>query len=251
MPVVTSEVGLGDTYTPVVVNFTATSTTVTGSSILTFNPATASFGNVLGGSTPTLNVTLNNAGTASGNFTGVSSNNGISGPASGTAAVGNNSLAIQLQANANGSNTLNAAASYTYTITNTSNTGDTATPKTVTITANIGSATADNSNSPSTFGPALSGPVAAAGSYAGLFSTVGATTGTGGAPVEHTTAKILAGTNSGPNTVNVSMSWRTRNQDETRVSEGGNPTSPPLPPIKTTLVSDVVNLTRTDSVSNT
>jgi fibronectin-binding autotransporter adhesin len=83
---------------------------------------------------------------------------------------------------------------------------------TVTLLGNVGSATADASNSQSTFGPAMIAPVAANGSYANLVSTVKSTTGSGGAGMVGTTATILGGTNSSGSAQTVSMAWRTHTQ---------------------------------------
>jgi hypothetical protein len=106
----------------------------------------------------------------------------------------------------------------------------------------VGRATADKSNSMTTFGPELSADVANGASYANLESTVTGTTGSGGAPMVGSTAKILSGTNNqGVDTV-VVMSWRTRTQGETRRSAQ----RPPLPAHANGLLSDVVNLTGTD-----
>ncbi len=137
LPVVTSEVGLGDTYTPIVVNFTATSTTVANNSVLTFNPTTLGFGRVIQGQTASVNATINNAGTVAGGYTLTPSNNGISATSPGSAAVGNNTVAVGLVANTNGSSTL-GANSYTLALANTSNSGDTSTTgKTLTITSDV------------------------------------------------------------------------------------------------------------------
>jgi hypothetical protein len=79
---------------------------------------------------------------------------------------------------------------------------------TLVLTGTVEAAAADNSKSPSSFGPALSAPVAAGGSYAGLRSQTVTTTGTGGgAPLAGTSATILAGTASAA--ANVQMAWRT------------------------------------------
>ena len=75
---------------------------------------------------------------------------------------------------------------------------------------NVGNAAADASNSPTTFGPALTAQVASRGSYANLESTVKSTTGSGGSRAAGTTATILAGSNSTAAGQTVSMSWRTR-----------------------------------------
>jgi len=106
----------------------------------------------------------------------------------------------------------------------------------------VGNATADKSNSMTTFGTELSADVVNGASYADLESTVTGTTGSGGAPMVGSTAKILSGTNDqGTDTV-VVMSWRTRTQGETTE----NALRPPLPAHANGLLSDVVNLTGTD-----
>ncbi len=105
---------------------------------------------------------------------------------------------------------------------------------------------ADNSNSPTTFGPAVTQIVGPTGGFAGVSTSVTGTTGSGGANVEHSTATILAGMNSTGGSVTVSMAWRTRDLNEVKPSQGpgdsGNPTSPPLASGGLTLVSDVLNL---------
>ena len=98
---------------------------------------------------------------------------------------------------------------------------------TITLQGNVGNATADKSNSQSSFGTALTAPVAQNASYANLESTVTATTGSGGYGMVGSTATILAGTNSSGSSQTVSMQWRTQTQAER--------TSPML-------ISDVVRL---------
>ena len=102
----------------------------------------------------------------------------------------------------------------------------------ITIAANVGYATANMSNSPGTFGQALTAAVGWGGSYATLESMVTGTDGNGGAAKVGSTATILAGINTGSytliNPAIVSMAWRTRTTTETA------------------LVSDVVNLTGMD-----
>ena len=99
---------------------------------------------------------------------------------------------------------------------------------TVTLQGNVGNATADASNSPAAFGPALTASVAGSGSYANLESKVTATTGSGGAGMVGTTATILAGAASVSTTA--SMAWRTA---------ATNPQSG----VKEGFVSDVLDLT--------
>ncbi len=99
---------------------------------------------------------------------------------------------------------------------------------TITLSGNVGNATADASGSPTSFGTALTAPVALNGSYGSLASTVMATTGSGGYGMVGSTATILAGTNNlSGSSETVSMAWRTQTQAER--------TSPEL-------VSDVLNL---------
>ena len=97
----------------------------------------------------------------------------------------------------------------------------------IVLQGNVGNATADNSNSPSTFGTPLTAGVAKGGTYANLESTVRATSGNGGAGMLGSTAKILDGTASAATAV--SMAWRTRTTAETTRAGGG-------------LISDVVSL---------
>jgi len=97
----------------------------------------------------------------------------------------------------------------------------------IVLQGNVGNATADNSNSPSTFGSALTAGVAKGGTYANLESTVRATSGNGGASMLGSTATILDGTASAATAV--SMAWRTRTTAETTRAGGG-------------LISDVVSL---------
>ncbi len=84
----------------------------------------------------------------------------------------------------------------------------------VTLQGNVGNATADNSNSQTAFGQALTAPVAVNGSYANLESTVSATSGSGGQGMAGSTATIVAGTNSSGSAQTVSMAWRTQTQGE-------------------------------------
>ena len=107
--------------------------------------------------------------------------------------------------------------------------GETPVPVNVSYTANVGNATADNSNSPTTFGAALAAFVNGGSAYANLESRVFATTGSGGAVALGTVATLLAGTNMSTDTT-VNEAWRTRTIGEVSQSGGG-------------LISDVVNLT--------
>ena len=85
---------------------------------------------------------------------------------------------------------------------------------TIVLQGNVGNATADKSNSQSSFGTALTAPVAQSGSYANLESKVTATTGSGGEGMVGSTATILAGTNGSSSSEMVSMAWRTQTQAE-------------------------------------
>ncbi len=79
---------------------------------------------------------------------------------------------------------------------------------TLVLAGTVGAAAADNSNSRSSFGPALNAQVPVGGSYAGLKSQTVTTSGTGGGGLlAGTSAAILAGTASAA--ANVQMAWRT------------------------------------------
>ena len=88
---------------------------------------------------------------------------------------------------------------------------------TITLEGNVGNATADKSNSQTSFGTALTAPVAQNSSYANLESKVTTTTGSGGQSMVGSTATILAGTASVA--VNVSMAWRTAATNEILASD--------------------------------
>jgi PEP-CTERM motif-containing protein len=126
---------------------------------------------------------------------------------------------------------------------------------------NVGYSTADQSGSLSAFGTALTAHVDATGSYAGLESTVSVgSASNGGAlipgvagPLEYTTAKILAGKNSGAYTggpATVSMKWRARTIYETGRNQGGNPNVPFIGSQGGGLISDVVQITGMTSANN-
>ena len=86
---------------------------------------------------------------------------------------------------------------------------------TITLDANVGNATADASNSQTSFGTPLTALVAKNASYANLASTAIATTGSGGDNLIGSTATILAGTNASSGTTQtVSMAWRTQTLGE-------------------------------------
>jgi uncharacterized repeat protein (TIGR03803 family) len=97
----------------------------------------------------------------------------------------------------------------------------------ITLQGNVGNATADKSNSQTSFGPALTASVAQNGIYANLESKATATTGSGGYGMVGSTATILWGTNTSGSAQTVSMQWRTQTQAER--------TSPDL-------ISDVLDL---------
>ena len=132
--------------------------------------------------------------------------------------------------------------------------GDTAAYASLTVNysaTGVGNATADKSNSMSSFGPALSAAVGSGQSYANLDSRVFSTTGSGGGSALSSVATILAGTNSSGTDTGVSMAWRTRTQNEISLGEGGSPAYPPLSTMDG-LISDVVKLTGmvNDATSN-
>ena len=87
----------------------------------------------------------------------------------------------------------------------------------ITLEGDVGNATADKSNSQTSFGPALTAFVAQNASYANLESKVTATTGSGGQSMVGSTATILAGT--AGVSANVSMAWRTAATNEGLVSD--------------------------------
>ncbi len=107
-------------------------------------------------------------------------------------------------------------------------------------------ATADASNSMSTWGVKKSLTFAAGAAY-DMTTVVVATTGTGGGPMLGTTASVIGGTNNSAGPQTVEMAWRTRTQSETTDLEGGTPTSPPLPnnAYNDGLISDVLSLNGT------
>ena len=214
-------------------------------SILNMTPPVATI-NVLAGGTTMTNLAVSNSSTTdTGAFTGA-----FTGPSAGASAVitgspvsnatpGNVAITYAAQATP-----LAAPVQFAYTITNTSNTSDAqgaGANKVTNFSVNVGAATADNSNSNTTFGPALTGVVNANGSYAGLESMVVGTTGTGGAgsALGAGTAQILAGTNTTTSSQTVSMQWRT----QTTAEKAATQYDPSLLKPSTGLISDVVNLT--------
>ena len=72
----------------------------------------------------------------------------------------------------------------------------------IVLQGNVGNATADKSNSVTSFGTPLTAPVAQNASYANLESKATATTGNGGYGMVGSTATILAGTNSSGSAAN-------------------------------------------------
>ncbi len=109
-----------------------------------------------------------------------------------------------------------------------------------------GNATADASNSMSSWGGKKSLTFDAGAAY-NMTTVVVDTTGTGGGPMKGTTASLIGGTNGTTGTQTVEMAWRTRTMNETTDAEGGTPTSPPLPDEKYNdgLISDVLSLNGT------
>ena len=215
------------------------------SSSVSTTSETINFGNVLkGASLPSQNYTVYNLAahttaaytanmkltgfTTSGN-TAVTTNlttfNGL------TASSAGNSYTVGLNANnySIGSGTISMAASQLVddsTLPGAGNNNNSG--LSVVVQANVGNATADASNSQTSFGPALAAPVAQNGSYANLASTVVSTTGSGGASMVGTTATILAGSNTLSGAAqSVSMAWRTRAQTDGSSAD---------------LISDVVDL---------
>jgi hypothetical protein len=105
--------------------------------------------------------------------------------------------------------------------------------------AKAANATADNSNSASTFGPAVVATVPHGSTYSGITTTVTAVTGSGGSDAGGSDT-LLAGVNNGANgggTASVSQAWRTRLTSEV---------SPP-----SLLVSDVLNQSGLETSGNT
>ena len=116
-------------------------------------------------------------------------------------------------------------------------------------------AVADTSNQSGVFAPMISKGFNPGASYAG-FSTmvtggngaINPINGSMGGPIEHTTATMLAGVNTGANPIAATMAWRTHILSETPGSQAGMPISPPLPAVSRPLVSDVLQLTLTDAL---
>ena len=197
---------------------------------------TINFGNVLRGATiPSQSFTIyNQAANTSAAFTANLKLTGYS--ATGDAAFGTNLLAFNNLAAGNGNTYTATMDTSNYTTTGAKTivmsasqlADDSSLPGagnnnnraiTVTLQGNVGNATANASNSPSSFGPALTAPVAKNASYANLESTVKTTTGSGGQPMVGSTATILAGTASA--STDVSMAWRTgATNPQTGVQEG-------------------------------
>ena len=119
----------------------------------------------------------------------------------------------------------------------------------------LGNAIADQSNRIDTFGSAVVATVPVGGEYALLSSTVVGGNGVSNPtdhslsqPLENTTAITLGGTNMAASAVIVSMAWRGRTTDEVSSAHGGTP-APPLAYRIGPLVSDVVDLLRTDTAT--
>jgi hypothetical protein len=116
----------------------------------------------------------------------------------------------------------------------------------VSNTTNAPGAAPPNS-APGSFGAAATGTIVSGGGYAGLAVQAPAgSSNDGEGPVEMTTATILAGTNSDSNPVTVADSFANRTLAETPASQGGA-----VPATGLALVSDVLMLTRTDSMGQT
>jgi hypothetical protein len=225
--------------------------TLTGSAAANDTVITASspvnLGNYLlnGVKTPG-NSTLNKTGTQPTTYTATPSNNGLTVGATGSFGNGPQIelIALSLTSNANGNGTY-GPKSYTVTVDNTAS--DSAAPgqgsddpdDIINVTANVGLAT----TSGTALGAPLTGNVGPGGSYAGLASKT--TTGIeSGAKVLGTEAIMIGGSNAGGGQPEVvQMAWRARRNNEKGNSEGGAPTSPPLPAGVRTLISDVVDLT--------
>ncbi len=103
---------------------------------------------------------------------------------------------------------------------------------------------ASSSNNMNTFGPAaISSTEIPGSSFSALGSSVTGVSGPiQGGPVEYTTATIMQGKNNTGNSDTVTMQWRTRTMNETPLSDGGNPTNPPLHLAASSLISDVVSV---------
>ena len=186
---------------------------------------TVNFGNVLKGATASENFTIYNLAantsaqyTANMKMTGFTTSGGtafhtnlatFSGLSAASGSNGNAYTAsLNTSSNTTGSQTISIAANQlvddsTLPGAGNNNSGG----LTITLQANVGNAAADNSNSPTAFGPAMTAQVAQNASYANLASTVTSTTGSGGQGMVGSTATILDGTASGAATV--SMAWRT------------------------------------------
>jgi PEP-CTERM motif len=227
---------------------------VTGGSVLNMTPATATMNSLAGGTNSVglnvANTNATNAGTYTGAFSGASA--GATQSPTGTVnvpAAGNVTETITYAAPATPSA---VPVNFSYTITNTANAADVQganANKTTAFTVNVGAATADNGNSTSTFGTALTGVVAAVGSYRGLESMVVSATGTGGAGLAGgaSIAKVLGGSNGTTGNQTMSMAWRAR----TTAEKAGTTFDPSLLKPTTGIISDVVNLTGIETAGTT
>jgi hypothetical protein len=223
-------------------------------SVLNMTPATATINSLAGGTNSVgLNVANTNAASA-GTYTGAFSGTSAGATQSPTGTV-------NVPASGNVTETITYAApatptavpvNFAYNITNTANASDVqgaGANKSTAFTVNVGDATADNTNSTSAFGTALTGVVAAGGSYRGLQSMVVAASGTGGAGLAGGTsiAKILGGSNSTAGNQTMSMAWRTR----TLAEKAGTTFDPSLLHPTTGIISDVMNLTGIETAGTT
>lgn len=238
--------------------------TVNGAGTSAANPLLLGGGNVLANFATGVSLTGNanlatsgvDASTTRVNVatTAAADANGISGSA-GTTTLFNDAGVTgtrTLSGNFTGVGTVAGSRAYTVTTAEAAATNDTTayTPVTVFYQANVGNATADNSNSTTTFGPALTSTVAAGGTYRGLESQVVATTGAGGAGLAGGSsglAKLMAGTNGTAGNQTPSMQWRTR----TLAEKAGTTFDPSLLHPTTGIISDVLNLTGIETAGTT
>ena len=83
-------------------------------------------------------------------------------------------------------------------------------PQSGSLQLNVGGTTADNTNLPGAYGPALTAVVGPSGSYSGLESQVVAVNPGTGSSAGNTDARILTGGNSSATSRTVAMGWRSR-----------------------------------------
>jgi hypothetical protein len=232
---------------------------VTNSSSLNLSPSSLTFNLLQNGASTTQNLSLSETTGTSGNnasYTGVTVGNfNVNNGASGSVNAGATNT---LTTSYSGNTATDGTFSGSYTVANTS--GSTATQGNLSssFTAVVGNAVTDKSGTGSFTGTVLSASVVASGSYSGLASSsnsgVKAANPNNALPgVEGSTATIMLGQNNQGATMTPSMTWRSRDLNETPANDSvngagwpnGMPTSPPLPgstknPLP--LISDVVNL---------